>query len=110
LTNDVKISLRTNSELTTATYNENHDTFDLELHQIEQDKRYRHQTEALILATGYTYQKPEFIEGIEDRIKWDDKNRYDVHRNYSIDKQGKDIYVQNVELHTHGLLSQFFHH
>lgn len=105
LTNDVKISLRTNSELTTATYDENHDTFDLELHQIEQDKRYRHQTEALILATGYTYQKPEFIEGIADRIKWDDKNRYDVHRNYSIDKLGKDIYVQNVELHTHGFVT-----
>jgi lysine N6-hydroxylase len=105
LTNDVKISLRTNSELTKAKYNENYDAFDLELHQIEQDKQYRHQTGALILATGYTYQKPEFVEGIADHIRWDDKNRYAVHRNYSIDKKGKDIYIQNAELHTHGFVT-----
>ncbi|WP_206604254.1 lysine N(6)-hydroxylase/L-ornithine N(5)-oxygenase family protein [Aquimarina sediminis] len=105
LTNkDIKISLRTNSELTAAQYDDQ-DKFSLKLHQIEQDKLYRHQTEALVLATGYAYQKPEFIEGIADRILWDDKERYAVHRNYSIDTKGEDIFVQNAELHTHGFVT-----
>ena len=80
-------------------------TFNLELHQVEQDKLFRQETEALVLATGYTYQKPEFIEGIANQIEWDDKDRYAVHRNYSIDKKGKDIFVQNAELHTHGFVN-----
>ncbi|WP_200825071.1 lysine N(6)-hydroxylase/L-ornithine N(5)-oxygenase family protein [Aquimarina sp. AU119] len=106
LTNDnIKIGLRTNSELTKAKYEYNQDVFNLELHQTEQDKMYRHQTEALVLATGYTYKMPEFIDGIADRIQWDDQSRYAVHRNYSIDKQAKDIFVQNAELHTHGFVT-----
>lgn len=106
LTNkDIKITLRTNSELTKVRYEESQSTFNLELHQVEQDKLFRQQTEALVLATGYTYQKPEFIEGIANQIEWDDKDRYAVHRNYSIDKKGKDIFVQNAELHTHGFVT-----
>ena len=105
LTNAVNITLRTNSELTSAKYDEFQQEFALELHQIEQDKRYRHQTEALVLATGYAYHKPDFIEGITDQILWDDKDRYAVHRNYSIDKRAQDIFVQNAELHTHGFVT-----
>jgi lysine N6-hydroxylase len=43
------------------------------------------------------------MEGISSRIKWDDKGRFDVNRNYTIDKNGSEIFVQNAELHTHGL-------
>ncbi|WP_062052638.1 lysine N(6)-hydroxylase/L-ornithine N(5)-oxygenase family protein [Aquimarina longa] len=106
LTNEgVKITLRTNSELTDAKYHDTEEVFTMELHQVEQNKRYRHQAEALVLATGYAYHIPEFIEGITDQIQWDDQNRYAVHRNYSIDKEGKDIFVQNAELHTHGFVT-----
>ena len=105
LSNRVKINLRTNSELKQATYDDALDRFYLEFHQIEEDKYYQHQTDGLILATGYGYRKPEFVEGIKDRIRWDEKGRYQVHRNYAIDHLGKDIFVQNAELHTHGFVT-----
>ncbi len=105
LTNKVSINLRTNSELKQATYDASLDKFYLEIHQHEQDKYYQHETEALVLSTGYEYQQPQFIEGIKDRIRWDEKGRYDVHRNYAIDYEGTAIFVQNAELHTHGFVT-----
>ncbi len=105
LQNDAKISLRTNSNLQKAVFDDGLDKFYLELHQHEQDKYYQHQTEGLVLATGYAYQQPDFINGIKDQIRWDEKGRYDVHRNYTIDVKGADIFVQNAELHTHGFVT-----
>lgn len=105
LTNQVNINLRTNSELQKVTYDEALGSFYLEVHQHEQDKHYQVKTEALVLATGYGYQTPNFIKGIEDRIGWDDKGRYKVHRNYAIDTLGDSIFVQNAELHTHGFVT-----
>ncbi len=105
LLHDVKINLRTNSELQKTVYDETLDKFYLEFHQTEQDKHYKQDIEGLILATGYAYHQPEFLEGIKDQIRWDEKGRYDVHRNYAIDHLGKDIFVQNAELHTHGFVT-----
>lgn len=102
---EVKINLRTNSELQNVTYDDTMEKFYLEIHQHEQDKYYRHKTEGLVLATGYQYQKPKFIDSISDRILWDEKGRYDVHRNYAIDHSGNEIFVQNAELHTHGFVT-----
>ncbi|MDY8135930.1 lysine N(6)-hydroxylase/L-ornithine N(5)-oxygenase family protein [Aquimarina sp. 2201CG5-10] len=105
LTSKVNINLRTNSELKKAEFDEALDAFYLEIHQHEQDKYYKHQTEGLVLASGYNYHQPTFIEGIKDRIQWDEQGRYDVHRNYAIDHRAKDIFVQNAELHTHGFVT-----
>ncbi|MBL6447828.1 lysine N(6)-hydroxylase/L-ornithine N(5)-oxygenase family protein [Fulvivirga sp. 29W222] len=105
LTHDIKVGLRTNSELKRASFEESTGSFELEIHQHEINKYYRHNTEGLVLATGYTYRTPTFIEGIRDRINWDAKGRYDVHRDYSIDKHNNEIYVQNAELHTHGFVT-----
>ena len=99
------VNLRTNSTLKAASFNNATQKFDLALHQHEQDKYYRHSTEGLVLSTGYQYQMPEFIEAISNRIKWDDKGRFDVARNYSIDQNESEIFVQNVELHTHGFVT-----
>ncbi|GAA4275769.1 lysine N(6)-hydroxylase/L-ornithine N(5)-oxygenase family protein [Aquimarina mytili] len=105
LTHKVKIDLRTNSELKKADYDATLEKFYLEIHQNEQNKYYQHQTEGLVLATGYGYQQPKCIEGIKDCIRWDEKGRYNVHRNYAIDHKGRDIFVQNAELHTHGFVT-----
>ncbi|MFC5044285.1 lysine N(6)-hydroxylase/L-ornithine N(5)-oxygenase family protein [Aquimarina hainanensis] len=102
---DIKIQLRTNSELKKASFDTEQNKFNLEIHQTEQDKHYRHLVEGLVLATGYTYKQPTFIEDIENRIQWDQKNRYAVNRNYSIDTKGNEIFVQNAELHTHGFVT-----
>ena len=99
----LKVSLRTNTELKNTELKEN--TISLELHQVEQDKYFKYETEGLVLATGYGYQLPEFIEGISNRILWDELSRFDVQRNYSIDKNNNEIFVQNAELHTHGFVT-----
>ncbi|MBP2831642.1 lysine N(6)-hydroxylase/L-ornithine N(5)-oxygenase family protein [Aquimarina sp. U1-2] len=105
LSHDVKINLRTNSELQKVSYDPTIDQFFLALHQQEQDRHYQHQTECLLLATGYSYQQPKFIDDIKDRIGWDEQGRYRAHRNYAIDLHGEDIFVQNAELHTHGFVT-----
>lgn len=97
LQHDITVSLRTNSALKKVAYD---DGFTLDFYQEEVEKYYRHHTEGLILATGYQYSMPAFLNNIKDRIAFDEKGRFDVGRNYNI---GKDIYVQNAELHTHGL-------
>ncbi|WP_299895652.1 lysine N(6)-hydroxylase/L-ornithine N(5)-oxygenase family protein [uncultured Aquimarina sp.] len=102
---NININLRTNSELKRAVYDDTLGKFYVEIHQHEQDKYYKHTTEGLVLATGYQYQLPQFIEGIKDRIRWDEQGRYDVHRNYAIDQEGREIFVQNAELHTHGFVT-----
>ncbi|WP_431165204.1 lysine N(6)-hydroxylase/L-ornithine N(5)-oxygenase family protein [Tenacibaculum halocynthiae] len=99
----LKVSLRTNTELKNTIVKENKTL--LELHQVEQDKYFKINTEGLVLSTGYYYKLPEFIEGISNRLEWDNKGRYDVHRNYSIDKNNNEIFVQNVELYTHGFVT-----
>lgn len=78
--------------------------FELSLHQQEQDRPFTRRTEGLVMATGYQYRPPMFIEGIAQRLRWDEKGRYDVQRNYSIDRHNQ-VFVQNAELHTHGFVT-----
>ncbi|QKJ87481.1 lysine N6-hydroxylase [Paramixta manurensis] len=77
---------------------------ELSLHQQEQDQAFTRRTEGLVMATGYHYRPPLFIEGIANRLRWDDQGRYAVQRNYSIDHHNQ-IFVQNAELHTHGFVT-----
>ncbi|WP_299004211.1 SidA/IucD/PvdA family monooxygenase [uncultured Shewanella sp.] len=105
LSGDVNVNMLTNANLIGAKMDENNDHIQLEFHQEEQDKRYHLLTEGLVLSTGYAYRLPDFLEGITHRIKWDQHGRFDVNRNYSIDHDGKNIFVQNAELHTHGFVT-----
>ncbi|WP_431296070.1 lysine N(6)-hydroxylase/L-ornithine N(5)-oxygenase family protein [Rahnella sp. PAMC 25559] len=99
----LKVDMYTHSELTDLTRNRN-GTLEMHLLHHEQQQEYRHKTESVILATGYSYQPPQFIEGIHNRIRWDEAGRYAVNRNYSIDAHNQ-IFVQNAELHTHGFVT-----
>ncbi|MBG6219022.1 lysine N6-hydroxylase [Arthrobacter sp. CAN_A6] len=74
----------------------------LHLRHEEQGRRYRLDTQALVLATGYKYQEPAFLSGIQDRIRRDSRGRFDVSRNYDTGIVPGEIFVQNAELHTHG--------
>ncbi|CAM3822324.1 MULTISPECIES: lysine N(6)-hydroxylase/L-ornithine N(5)-oxygenase family protein [Flavobacterium] len=101
----IDVNLRTNSACIQSNYDEESEKFNLELHQVEQDQKYRHTTEALVLATGYSYKLPGFLEGISERILWDKKGRFATNRNYSIDANAAEIFVQNAESHTHGFVT-----
>ncbi|MFE9339788.1 lysine N(6)-hydroxylase/L-ornithine N(5)-oxygenase family protein [Streptomyces sp. NPDC007063] len=97
--------LMTNTALTDAAYDESAGTYTLGLRQEEQKRDFSLTTEGLILATGYRYQRPDFLGPITDRIEWDAQGRFAVRRDYSIDTLGGEIYVQNAELHTHGFVA-----
>ncbi|WP_421498091.1 lysine N(6)-hydroxylase/L-ornithine N(5)-oxygenase family protein [Flavobacterium columnare] len=101
----IDVNLRTNAACINSTYNEITQKFELELHHVEQDENFEHTTEALVLATGYSSTIPSFINDINHRINWDNKGRYATNRNYTIDIESSEIFVQNAELHTHGFVT-----
>jgi lysine N6-hydroxylase len=103
LSGSFKTNLLTNSTLKDSKIKDK--KIKLDFFQNEQAVDFSLSTEALVMATGYMQQLPLFVKPIIDRIKWDDKGRYDVNRNYTIDKNGSDIFIQNAELHTHGFVS-----
>ncbi|MFC4019898.1 lysine N(6)-hydroxylase/L-ornithine N(5)-oxygenase family protein [Micromonospora sp. GCM10011542] len=99
----VATRLLTNTELTGASYHEG--AYTLRLRQVEQDRDFTLRTEGLVLATGYHYRPPAFLEPVRDRIRWDSHGRFDVARNYSIDHTGRGIFLQNAGTHTHSITS-----
>lgn len=103
LDGDLNVNLFTHSELTDMRWLPEGE-FELSLYQQEQACSYTRHTEGVVMATGYQYRPPMFIEGIAPRLRWDDKGRYEVQRNYSIDHHNQ-VFVQNAELHTHGFVT-----
>ncbi|MFE4450979.1 lysine N(6)-hydroxylase/L-ornithine N(5)-oxygenase family protein [Streptomyces sp. NPDC056796] len=101
----VPTRLLTNSALTSARYEESTGTYTLGLRQEEQGRDYELDSEGLILATGYRYAAPAFLEPVTDRIRFDSRGRFDVARNYSIDTTGRGIFLQNAGVHTHSVTS-----
>ena len=95
--------LITNSELTGCDYDQREARFQLRFVQRDEGLQYTHATDGAIFATGYGQNVPGFIDGIRERIRWDDKGRYRLSRNYAIDVNDCDIFVQNAGLYSHGL-------
>lgn len=99
----VPTRLLTNSSLNTASYEDG--LYTLGFHQDEQDKDFEIQTEGLVLATGYHYRPPAFLEPVRDRLRFDGHGRFDVGRNYAIDVTGRRVFLQNAGVHTHSVTS-----
>ncbi|MEV4532615.1 lysine N(6)-hydroxylase/L-ornithine N(5)-oxygenase family protein [Asanoa sp. NPDC049518] len=101
LTSPVNTTLRTGVEVTGAHHDG--DRYTLDLHHREQDRSFTAETQGLVLATGYAPRVPAFLEPVRDRIRWDERGRYDVSLDYAVDRVGDEIFVQNAEEHTHSL-------
>ncbi|GGV56407.1 monooxygenase [Streptomyces griseoloalbus] len=99
----VPTRLLTNSSLTTARYEDG--GYTLGFRQDEQGKDFEIRTEGLVLATGYHYEPPAFLDPVRDRIRLDGHGRFDVARNYAIDVTGRGIFLQNAGVHTHSITS-----
>jgi putrescine N-hydroxylase len=78
--------------------------FNLAFYHREKQQDFDYTTETIILATGYKYVVPDFLQSVKELIKWNDEGLYDVNRNYSIDSNNS-IFVQNADLHSHGFNS-----
>lgn len=78
----------------------------LRCRQRDEDRAFDHDTEVVVLATGYDRPRPEFMSGIERLVRWDERGRYIVGDDYRLgltQEIPNDIFVQNGELHTHGV-------
>lgn len=63
-------------------------------------------TGAVVLATGYAARRPAFLEPLAHLIDWDDRGRYRIGLDYRVATRPEltgAVYVQNAELHTHGV-------
>ncbi|MEU7012185.1 lysine N(6)-hydroxylase/L-ornithine N(5)-oxygenase family protein [Streptomyces sp. NPDC046385] len=105
LAGPVPTRLLTNSALLSAAYDETAGSYTLGFRQEEQEKDFTVETEGLILATGYRYAVPAFLEPVRDRLRWDSQGRFDVARNYSIDTTGRAVFLQNAAVHAHSVTS-----
>ncbi|MGY0004408.1 lysine N(6)-hydroxylase/L-ornithine N(5)-oxygenase family protein [Micromonospora sp. I033] len=101
----VPTRLLTNTELTDAAYDPAGGTYTLGLHHVEQGRDFTLETEGLVLATGYRYRVPAFLDPVRDRLRFDGQGRFDVARNYSIDHTGRGVFLQNAGTHTHSVTS-----
>ncbi|MBY6037754.1 lysine N(6)-hydroxylase/L-ornithine N(5)-oxygenase family protein [Fictibacillus nanhaiensis] len=64
------------------------------------------ESDVVILGTGYAPSLPHFLISMQDKIQWDMKNRYQIKRDYRLQTKGLEnnhIFIQNGELHTHGV-------
>jgi lysine N6-hydroxylase len=74
--------------------------------QWQQDEYFYHDTDCIILATGYQHQIPNCVEEVQSLIQWDDQGGYRVNFDYQLALTrniANDIFIQNGELHTHGV-------
>ncbi|SOE50044.1 Siderophore [Alcaligin] biosynthetic enzyme @ Siderophore biosynthesis protein, monooxygenase [plant metagenome] len=102
---DRRYTLTTNAELRASRHDPATGLYHLDFHHVDYGTDYRHVTDGLVLATGYTQAVPAFLNPIRDRIRWRADGRYRVARNYSIDQHGGEIFVQNGGLMGHGVSS-----
>ncbi|MEY8203551.1 MAG: SidA/IucD/PvdA family monooxygenase [Bermanella sp.] len=105
LSADFTTNILSNSTLKNVELETNGQRLKLSFLQEEQQQEYTLNTASVVLATGYQASLPDFLAPITQRIQWNQQGQFDVKRNYSIDKQGEEIFIQNAELHTHGFVS-----
>ena len=77
--------------------------YHLEFQHVDYAQPFSHVTDGLVLATGYAHSIPACINPIHDRIAWNEDGSYRIGRNYAIDHDGGEIYVQNTGLLSHGV-------
>lgn len=108
LNGELRCNILTNTSLQSLQRQGEH--LKLGLFQSEQQQHYQLSTQQLVLATGYQYRPPEFLTPLKEHIRWDEDGRFDVGRDYSINKRqgsqsGPRLFVQNAELHSHGFVT-----
>lgn len=101
----VPTTLLTNTSLNSTAYDTTTGTYTLGLRQEEQERDFSLTSEGLVLATGYKYAFPEFLNPVRGRLNFDGHGRLDAARNYSIDTTGRGVYLQNGTTHNHSLTS-----
>jgi len=101
----LNVQLQTCSELTSIAPGESDLAYTLHFNQVQQQRPFTLDTNSVVLATGYKYNEPPILKGIADRIRRTPEQLMDAHRNYTVDVNNNEIFVQNAELLTHGFVT-----
>ncbi|WP_435102644.1 lysine N(6)-hydroxylase/L-ornithine N(5)-oxygenase family protein [Halarchaeum sp. P4] len=80
------------------------DAYALDCHQWQAEESFVHESEVVILGTGYERPTPAFLDPLEDAIRRDERGRFEVTADHrlAVDLPG-DVFLQNADLHTHGV-------
>ncbi|MDR7302971.1 lysine N(6)-hydroxylase/L-ornithine N(5)-oxygenase family protein [Haloactinomyces albus] len=79
---------------------------ELACHHVEQDRTFTVNTHRVVLATGYSAQRPACLDPLADVVDQDASGRYRISADYRVsldDTVTGGLYVQNAEMHTHGV-------
>ncbi|MQY02153.1 lysine N(6)-hydroxylase/L-ornithine N(5)-oxygenase family protein [Actinomadura macrotermitis] len=82
------------------------DGYLLTCHHAPQDGEFTFRTSAVVAATGYSAARPAFLDAMGDLVDWDERGRYRIDEQYRValdPRVGGALYVQNAEMHTHGV-------
>ncbi|WP_165989936.1 lysine N(6)-hydroxylase/L-ornithine N(5)-oxygenase family protein [Streptomyces sp. YIM 98790] len=78
----------------------------LRCRNVDQGGEFTLRTEAVVAATGYAARRPDCLEPLAGLVDWDAKGRYRVDGGYRVALDPRvtgALYVQNAEMHTHGV-------
>lgn len=73
---------------------------------MQRDEEFGVTTDKIVLATGYGSDVPACLAPMTGLIRWDERGRFSVDGDYRVDADPSvtgGLYVQNAELHTHGV-------
>jgi lysine N6-hydroxylase len=82
------------------------DGYVLSCRHTQQDALFEVRTAAIVAATGYAAERPAFLDGMAKLVDWDERGRYRIDGDYRVTLDPRvsgALYVQNAELHTHGI-------
>lgn len=98
------IVIQARSELESIEVNEN--KMSVSFRQLDMQKKFSFQTDALVLATGYEYVFPDCLSSLAKWFEFDSSGHPVVNRDYTLKTTPHvpgNIYVQNAEIHSHGV-------
>ncbi|OCA67904.1 hypothetical protein BBH99_15270 [Chryseobacterium contaminans] len=97
------VKILTNSLLEDMEYGEN---YTLKMRHLEEEKTFSVDTDYLILATGYRYEVPHFLQPIEGRLnKSENDGTLLSSENYTVDVNDNEIFMQNGCVDSQGIIT-----
>ncbi|WP_435196689.1 lysine N(6)-hydroxylase/L-ornithine N(5)-oxygenase family protein [Natronomonas sp. EA1] len=80
------------------------DAYALDCHQWQADESFCHESEVVVLGTGYVRPDPAFLDPLDPVIERDDRGRFAVTADHRLETDVPgEVFLQNADVHTHGV-------
>lgn len=101
-----EVGMQVLSELNDIKPHQDGHGYNLQCRQWQSDESFTHNSEVVIMATGYRPNVPDFIHDLGSYLEWDEEGRYKVEADYRLETSQStpnEIYVHSGISHTHGV-------